>query len=145
MNKYINCINYLISKKTNDVPHYNKNLFQHLVNIYNKLRSWDCNEDICYAGLFHSIYGNEIFSVKTETDRQVIEKLIGKKAESLVYLYNKDRYQNKDLKIISLANELDHYYIYTIDNYFDNEDILKNYLYFRDLVPWKFIGSGKIF
>ena len=139
MNKYINCINYLISKKTNDVPHYNKNLFQHLVNIYNKLRSWDCNEDICYAGLFHSIYGNEIFSVKTETDRQVIEKLIGKKAESLV----KDRYQNKDLKIISLANELDHYYIYTIDNYFDNEDILKNYLYFRDLVPWKFIGSGK--
>ena len=143
MNKYINCINYLISKKTNDVPHYNKNLFQHLVNIYNKLRSWDCNEDICYAGLFHSIYGNEIFSVKTETDRQVIEKLIGKKAESLVYLYNKDRYQNKDLKIISLANELDHYYIYTIDNYFDNEDILKNYLYFRDLVPWKFIGSGK--
>tara|TARA_R110000787_G_scaffold45376_1_gene110715 strand:+ start:317 stop:1180 length:864 start_codon:yes stop_codon:yes gene_type:complete len=143
MNKYINCINYLISKKTNNVPHYNKNLFQHLVNIYNKLRSWDCNEDICYAGLFHSIYGNEIFSVKTETDRQVIEKLIGKKAESLVYLYNKDRYQNKDLKIISLANELDHYYIYTIDNYFDNEDILKNYLYFRDLVPWKFIGSGK--
>ena len=60
-----------------------------------------------------------------------------------LYLYNKDRYQNKDLKIISLANELDHYYIYTIDNYFDNEDILKNYLYFRDLVPWKFIGSGK--
>lgn len=143
MNKYINCINYLISKKTNNVPHYNKNLFQHLVNIYNKLRSWDCNEDICYAGLFHSIYGNEIFSVKTETDRQVIEKLIGKKAEYLVYLYNKDRYQNKDLKTISLANELDHYYIYTIDNYFDNEDILKNYLYFRDLVPWKFIGSGK--
>ena len=35
--------------------------------------------DICYAGLFHSIYGNEIFSVKTETDRQIIEKLIGKK------------------------------------------------------------------
>ena len=143
MNKYINCINYLINKKTNTIPHYNKSLFQHLVNVYNKLRSWDCNEDICYAGLFHSIYGNEIFSVKTETDRQTIEKLIGKKAEYLVYLYNKDRYHNKDLKIIFLANELDQDYIRIIDNYFDNEDIIKNYFYFRDLVPWKFTGSGK--
>jgi len=143
MNKYINCINYLINKKTNIILHYNKSLFQHLVNVYNKLRSWDCNEDICYAGLFHSIYGNENVSLKTETDRQTIEKLIGKKAEYLVYLYNKDRYHNKDLKIIFLANKLDQDYIRIIDNYFDNEDIIKNYFYFRDLVPWKFTGSGK--
>ncbi len=38
MNKYINCINYLISKKTNQIPHNNNNLFNHLVNVYNKLR-----------------------------------------------------------------------------------------------------------
>ena len=107
MNKYINSINYLINKKTNQVPHNHNNLFNHLVNVYNKLRKWNCHEDICYAGLFHSIYGNDSFTFKTETDREVIKKLIGKKAESLVYLYNKDRYQNKDLKIISLANELD--------------------------------------
>jgi len=143
MNKYIKCINYLVSKKTNTIPHGNKNLFQHLINVYDKLRKWNCHEDICYAGLFHSIYGNNSFTFKTEADREIIKKLIGKKAELLVYLYNQDRYQNKQLQIISLANELDQDFIYVIDNYFDKEDISKIYFYFRDTVPWKFIGSGR--
>lgn len=143
MNKYINCINYLISKKTQNIPHGHKNLFQHLINVYDKLRKWNCHEDICYAGLFHSIYGNKIFDFKTETDREIIQKLIGKKSEFLVYSYNQDRYENKELKIISLANQLDHNFIYSIDNFFDKKDIAENYFYFRDLVPWKFLGSGK--
>ena len=143
MNKYIKCINYLVNKKTNQIPHLNKNLFQHLVNVYNKLRKWDCDENICYAGLFHSIYGNENFNLKVETDREIIKKLIGEKAESLVYLYNQERYQNKKLRIISLANELDQNFINLIDNYFDKEDTIKTYFYFRDSVPWKFLGSGK--
>ncbi len=142
MNKYINCINYLISKKTNQIPHNNNNLFNHLVNVYNKLRKWNCHEDICYAGLFHSIYGNDSFTFKTETNREAIKKLIGKDSELLVYLYNQDRYQNKKLKIISLANELDQKFIHLIDNYFDKEDTEKIYFYFRDEVPWKFLGSG---
>tara|TARA_R110002153_G_scaffold7687_1_gene34344 strand:- start:65 stop:919 length:855 start_codon:yes stop_codon:yes gene_type:complete len=145
MNKYINCINYLVSKKTQTVPHGNKNLFQHLINVYNKLRKWNCHEDICYAGLFHSIYGNDSFTFKTETDREIIKKLIGEKSESLVYLYNQDRYKNKQLKTISLANELDQNFIHLIDNFFDKEDTTRSYLYFRDLVPWKFLGSGKDF
>ena len=70
VNKYIKCINYLISKKTQEVPHYNKNLFQHLINVYKKLRKWKCNEDICYEGLFHSIYGNESFTQKNR-NRQI--------------------------------------------------------------------------
>jgi len=143
MNKYIKCINYLISKKTNTIPHGNKNLFQHLINVYDKLKKWNCHEDICYAGLFHSIYGNNSFTFKTEADREIIKKLIGKKAELLVYLYNQDRYQNKQLQTISLANELDQNFIYVLDNYFDKEDISKIYFYFRDTVPWKFIGSGR--
>ena len=142
MNKYINCINYLISKRTQQVSHYKKNLFQHLVNVYNKLREWRCEEDVCYAGLFHSIYGNEHFKEQIEKDRIVIKNLIGEKAENLVYLYNKDRYQNKNLKIISLANELDHDYIHVIDNYFDKLDIDAHYFYFRDQISWSFTGSG---
>lgn len=143
MNKYINCINYLISKKTQNIPHNNKNLFQHLINVYDKLRQWNCHEDICYAGLFHSIYGNSVFTFKTETDREIIKKLIGKKAELLVYLYNQDRYKNKKLKIISLANELDQNFIHLIDNYFDKKEILNIYFYFRDTISWNFTGSGK--
>jgi len=144
MNKYIRSINYLISKKTQNIPHNNnKSLFKHLINVYDKLRSWKCNEDVCFAGLFHSIYGNDIFTTVIEKDRDVIKKLIGDTSENLVYLYNKDRFQNKDLKIISLANELEHLYINIIDNYFDKNEILENYLYFRDNVSWNFNGSGK--
>jgi hypothetical protein len=142
MNKYIRSINYLISKKTQNIPHNGKSFFQHLVGVYDKLRYWQCNEDICFAGLFHSIYGNEIFKTVIEKDRNTIKDLIGNKAENLVYLFNQNRYQNKQLKIISLANELDQTYIQVIDGYFDNQNILENYFYFRDRVPWNFNGSG---
>jgi Rps23 Pro-64 3,4-dihydroxylase Tpa1-like proline 4-hydroxylase len=145
MNKYINCINYLVSKKTQDIPHNNKTFFQHLLNVYNKLKKWNCNENICYAGLFHSIYGNEIFNVQIEKDREVIKDLIGIEAETLVYDFNKDRFKTKELRIISLANNLDQNYIEVIDNYFDLNDILKHYFYFRDTVGWKFLGSARDF
>lgn len=142
MNKYIKCINYLISKKTQNIPHHNKSFFKHLVNVYDKLRYWNCSEDICFAGLFHSIYGNTSFNLSIEKDRNVIKDLIGEKAENLVYLYNKDRFLNKELKIISLANEIDQIFIRIIDGTLDNQNILKNYFYFRDSVSWNFIGSG---
>lgn len=145
MNKYIRSINYLISKKTQNIPHNGKSFFQHLVGVYDKLRYWQCDEDICFAGLFHSIYGNEIFKTVVEKDRNIIKDLIGNKAENLVYLFNQDRYQNKQLKIISLANELDQTYIQVIDGYLDNQDILDNYFYFRDKVPWNFVGSATEF
>lgn len=143
MNKYIRCINYLISKKTQNIDHSNKSLFKHLINVYDKLRHWNLDEDICYAGLFHSIYGNESFDIQIEKDRNIIKDLIGSKAENLVYLFNQDRYQNKELKIISLANELDQTYIKIIDGYLDNQDIFENYFYFRDKAPWRFTGYGK--
>ena len=126
MNKYIESINFLISKKTQNIPHGQDNLFQHSVNVYNKLRLWKCNEDICFAGLFNSIYN-------MEKDKDVIRNIIGTKSENLI--------KSND-KIISLADKLVKTYIEIIDGYFDNQDILKNYIYFRDHVPWKFIGSG---
>ena len=136
MNKYIKCINYLISKKTQQIAHYNKNIFQHSINIYDKLRKWGRKEDLCYAGLFHSVY-------KIETDRSVIKNLIGSKAESLVYQYNQDKNQNKNTRIISLAKRLDDDMILIFDNCIDKQEIDTNYFYFRDLVSWNFTGSAK--
>ncbi len=143
MNKYIKCINYLITKKTQQVSHYNKSLFQHLINVYNTLRKWKCNEDICYAGLFHSIYGNEYFKQQTEKDRNIIKNLIGPKSELIVFQFNQNRIQNKDTRTISFANQLDHNFINVFDNYLDKENIDTNYFYFRDIAPWRFIGSAK--
>lgn len=121
MNKYLKCINYLISRKIVKL--------QHLLNVYNLLRKWNCNEDICFAGLFYNIYLDKI-----ETDRNIIKKLIGDKAEELIF--------NKEKNIIHMAITMSNSYINVIDNVFDHEDIIKNHLYFRDIVNWNFIGSG---
>ena len=143
MNKYIKCINYLVTKKTQEIVHHNKSFFQHLINVYNTLRKWKCEEDVCYAGLFHSIYGNEYFNQQIEKDRNVIKNLIGNKSELIVYEFNQNRSKNKNTKIISLANNLDHDFINVFDNLLDKQEIDTNYFYFRDIAPWRFIGSGK--
>ena len=117
MNKYINCINYIVKQNNKDSLN--------LIKIYNRLRTWKCSEDICYAGLFY-----------TTEDRKIVSQLIGKKAESL-YSSN-----TKESKIISLAIKLNKPFINVIDNYFDQYSILESYYYFRDKVPWRFIGSG---
>jgi hypothetical protein len=121
MNKYLKCINYLISKKTLK--------FQHLLNVYNLLRKWNCNEDTGFAGLFHNIYLDKI-----ETDRNIIKKLIGEKAEKLILSQQKN--------VIYMAVVMSNDYINVIDNIFDRKDVLESYFYFRDIVKWGFIGSG---
>ena len=162
MTKYIKCINYLISKKTNSVTKspsttYNsiytlgsENYFNHFLTVYNILRKWNCDEDTCFAGLFHFIYSNEIrrgvpFSSTAvfETDREVIKELIGPKAESYVYQFNADRYQNKICRTINFANSLSKPLILVTDEYYDAKDTDDFYFYFRDIVKWGFIGSGK--
>ena len=140
--KYIRSINYLISKKTQNIPHHNKSFFQHLLNVYNTLRKWNCPEDICFAGLFHSIYGNEIFKVQTEKNREVVKDIIGEQAEKIVFNFNQNRMLSNETKIISFANDLDHSFIKVFDDIYDQKDIDDIYLYFRDEAPWYFIGSG---
>jgi len=54
------------------------------------LKEWGCPHNLCLAGLFHSIYGTEIFTVKTlgYEKRYLIKFLIGKYSEKLVYLFS---------------------------------------------------------
>jgi len=121
MNKYLKCINYLISRKTTK--------FQHLLDVYNLLRKWNCSEDICFAGLFYNIYLDKI-----ETDRNVIKKLIGDKSEKLIFSQKEN--------IIHMAVSMSNSYIEVFDFVFDKKDILESYFYFRDTVKWGFTGSG---
>lgn len=143
MNKYINCINYLINKKTNSIQHSKSNFFNHLINTYNILRYWQCNEDICFAGLFHSIYGNDIFLHKTVESRDEIKKLIGEKSEKYVYDFNKNRLVYDELKLISFANELEQQnYIHIFDNLYDLQTQKDIAAYFRNDIGWTYTGSG---
>jgi hypothetical protein len=149
MNKYSSCISYLLDQKTNLIPHGNKSFFDHLLGTYNLLKKTGQEEDICFAGLFHSIYGNDVFDKKTETDREKIKDLIGLKAEELVWTFNStprtelEKNNTSEIKMLLLCNKLEQNTLFEIyDNLFDSHTLDTLYGEYRDYVPWRFIGAA---
>jgi hypothetical protein len=70
------------------MAHSDVDLLAHLKGVHDLLRSWDCSDALCDAGLFHSVYGTEIFptgAVPQEL-RPEVRDLIGE-AEMLVHLF----------------------------------------------------------
>jgi hypothetical protein len=69
--------------------HSGRMLYDHLAGTHALLESWGNSEDICNAGLFHSIYGTKRFRHQSWplTDRETIRNLIGAQAEELAYLF----------------------------------------------------------
>jgi len=110
--------NFLVEVGTKDSPHGQSTLYDHLVGTWSILKEFKCSEDICNAGLFHSIYGTQVYLPSTIPikDREVVQDLIGKTAENLVYLFHitpPDRYESfvnmseptrSDLMTIEYAN-----------------------------------------
>jgi hypothetical protein len=79
---------FLVSLGADKVPHTNEVFLAHLIGVYRDLQTWGCDEDLCRAGLFHSIYGTERFqrfSLPLER-RGDVRQLIGDRAERLAYL-----------------------------------------------------------
>jgi hypothetical protein len=74
-----------------DVGHSGRKLFDHLKGTYELLRSWEAPEHVCIAGLFHSIYGTNVFKhqclLPTLQNRALLQELIGKDAEFLAYVF----------------------------------------------------------
>jgi hypothetical protein len=81
-------LDFLRSLGTEDVPHTGeKGFLSHLVAVARDLEAWGCDRDVCRAGLFHSIYGTELFrrwSLPLER-RGDVAALIGERAERLVF------------------------------------------------------------
>jgi hypothetical protein len=71
------------------VPHTgDQGFLAHLIGVYRDLESWGCNRDVCRAGLFHSIYGTELFrrfSLPLEK-RDEVRELIGERAERIAFI-----------------------------------------------------------
>jgi hypothetical protein len=70
------------------VPHTEKTYLAHLVNVHRLMANEGCSEELCRAGMFHSIYGTQQFQgfkVPLE-QRQEVRALIGTRAEMLAYL-----------------------------------------------------------
>ena len=74
---------------TDENPHTNRTLSDHLIGTYDILEKWNNTKEICLAGLFHSIYGTVVYQISSAnlSKRKYIESIIGKRAEELVYLF----------------------------------------------------------
>ena len=82
--------NFLLEVGTKNQPHGHRTLYEHLIGTWKLLKEWGCSRDICNAGLFHSIYGTQVYLPSTIPikNRKVVQNLIGEKAENLVYLFH---------------------------------------------------------
>jgi hypothetical protein len=89
MNKDFKCLtDFLVGMGVEQVPHTHKSYLAHLIAVYRSLEAQGCAEDVCRAGMFHSIYGTERFQGFTLPleRRGEIQGLIGERAERLAYL-----------------------------------------------------------
>jgi hypothetical protein len=79
---------FLVDLGTEQVGHTNKNYLAHLIGVYRYMEERGCSEELCRAGMFHSIYGTELFqrfALPLER-RPEVRALIGERGERLAYL-----------------------------------------------------------
>ena len=82
-------IEFLRGLGTEDVPHSGeKGFLAHLVSVFRNLEAWGADQDLCRAGLFHSIYGTELFRRwSLPLDRRGdVRALIGERAEWIAFV-----------------------------------------------------------
>ena len=82
-------IELLIDLNTDSLSHSQGTLIDHLQKTYELLKQWNNPDYVCLSGLFHSIYGTQIYKKQTLglEKRNIIKNAIGIEAEYLVYLF----------------------------------------------------------
>lgn len=79
---------FLVGLGVESIAHTQKSYLAHLIGVYRLMESEGCDEDLCRAGMFHSIYGTEQFQgfKLPPESRPDVRALIGERAERLAYL-----------------------------------------------------------
>jgi hypothetical protein len=144
--KYQKYIDFLYKKNCHGIKHSHSNFFNHLIGTFNILKKWRQPENLCIAGMFHNIYGNNYFDPNLNVTREEITDLVGKDIENIVYRFvNCDRSKINDtddneLIILNLANSLDQNKLFIVeDNLYDEKSCKNIYDYFKTL-SWTFDG-----
>ncbi len=78
---------FLVSEGIGDLSHTGKTYMGHLLAVHRSLEEQGCCLDVCRAGLFHSIYGTELFrrfSLPLER-RHDVRAVIGERAERIAF------------------------------------------------------------
>jgi hypothetical protein len=80
---------YLVDHGAATTAHSGHTLWDHLLGVHRILEAADCEEYVCTAGLFHSVYGTQSFKHVTIAGGQRVEiqNLIGQRAEALVWAF----------------------------------------------------------
>lgn len=80
----------LIALKTRDLKHGRATLYDHLVGTADVLRAWGQPDRLVHAGLFHSVYSTSSYRTQAATydQRPLLETLLGREIEQLVYLFS---------------------------------------------------------
>ncbi|MBL99434.1 MAG: hypothetical protein CMM06_07040 [Rhodopirellula sp.] len=87
--KYREMIDFLTALGTESIGHSgDKKYLAHLVSVFNDVRSWGGSQYLARAGMFHSIYGTQLFQGFTlpVERRDDLKKLIGEDAEFIAFL-----------------------------------------------------------
>ena len=71
------------------LPHTGRTLYDHLLGTANILLEYERPDAEVKAGLFHSIYGTDIypFSKRISITRESVSELIGEEAEEIVHIF----------------------------------------------------------
>lgn len=79
---------FLVEVGIGEQAHSTKTYLGHLIAVHRILEEQGCGLDACRAGLFHSVYGTELFQgFKLPLERRDdVRALIGERAEWLAYL-----------------------------------------------------------
>jgi hypothetical protein len=72
-----------------ETAHSGADLLAHLRGVHDLLRAWGGRDELCDGGLFHSVYGTDIFPTGTvpHEERPAVRELIGPEAETIAYLF----------------------------------------------------------
>ena len=85
-------MSYLRRKEFNEFAHARDVFSEHLIGTYSILSAWGLPKEITRAGLFHTVYGGDLFifyyfNPNDQPDREELRNIIGTKAEQLTYLF----------------------------------------------------------
>jgi hypothetical protein len=79
---------FLVGLGVEQIAHTQKSYLAHLIGVYRSMEEQGCTEEVCRAGMFHSIYGTERFQgFKLPLERRAeVRDLVGERAERIAYL-----------------------------------------------------------
>src|ERR687886_2611498 len=80
---------WLRERGADRVPHAGGSLYDHLGRVHDRLAALGLGADVRLAGLTHAAYGTDGFPacLLDVADRIVLRRLVGERAERMVYLY----------------------------------------------------------